>query len=186
MKSCTQCKLLKEAIEFSKDQTASDGLKSYCKDCCKKYNKNKHKKFSAEQKARYNTARKEKYENDINGVRTKRLEYMETWRKNNAQKTLYGQARIRAAKRGLEFNIELSDVVIPDVCPILQVPLVKDGKTWFSPSLDRIDVTKGYIKGNVAVISDLANTMKNSATFEQLRTFNKNILQYIGDDIVHT
>jgi hypothetical protein len=38
-----------------------------------------------------------------------------------------------------------------------------------SPSLDRIDNSKGYVKGNVAVISFRANTLKNNATADELR-----------------
>jgi hypothetical protein len=37
-----------------------------------------------------------------------------------------------------------------------------------SPTLDRIDNAKGYVKGNVCVISKKANTMKNNATPEEV------------------
>jgi hypothetical protein len=91
----------------------------------------------------------------------------------NPIRKIYNDAKLRAAKKGLEFNIELSDIVIPNVCPILDIKLehnVKHSKEN-SPSIDRIDNTKGYIKGNIQVISTLANNMKNSATFEQLHKF---------------
>ena len=45
-----------------------------------------------------------------------------------------------------------------------------------SATVDRIDNSKGYIKGNVMVISRLANAMKNEASFEELEIFSKNII----------
>lgn len=103
----------------------------------------------------------------------------EYWLKNY-KRTMLQKAKTRAQKRGLEFNIDESDIVIPEVCPILEVPLIigTKGDYEYSPSLDRIDNTKGYVKGNVQVISKKANSMKNSATSEELQTFCKNILRY--------
>ena len=83
-------------------------------------------------------------------------------------------------KNKKEFNIEPTDIVIPTHCPYLNVELLTDTKNNLSPnyySIDRIDSSKGYIKGNIQIISRLANTMKNNATEEQLITFAKNILK---------
>lgn len=86
-------------------------------------------------------------------------------RKNHAntprEKRLWNAAKSRANKKGREFSIELSDVVIPALCPVLGIPMDR-------PSLDRIDGTKGYVKGNVRVISHRANMLKNNATIEEL------------------
>ena len=93
---------------------------------------------------------------------------------------MYVAAKNRAKRRKLEFNIEESDIVIPNVCPLLEIPIKYGDRTNYenSPSLDRIDNSKGYIKGNIWVISQKANAMKNSATLEELRTFSTNILRY--------
>src|SRR5208337_5299728 len=77
---------------------------------------------------------------------------------DNPSKLLLITCKARAKKLGWEFNLEESDIIIPDVCPILKFSLGRRGGTKdFSPSLDRIDNTKGYIKGNVQVISWRAN-----------------------------
>lgn len=98
----------------------------------------------------------------------------------NFNKAMFTAAKYRAEQRGIEFNIELEDIVIPDKCPILECEFVygTSSNYDYSPSLDRIDNSKGYIKGNVQVISTKANKMKNSATTEELEKFCKNILRY--------
>ena len=48
-----------------------------------------------------------------------------------------------------KFSI-LSDIIFPTHCPILGIELIKGGtgvQTFNSPSIDRIDPNKGYIKG---------------------------------------
>lgn len=86
----------------------------------------------------------------------------------------------RAIKKNFEFNITVADLDWPTHCPILEVPLTWDGDRWDSPSIDRVDSSKGYVKGNVRIISTLANAMKAHATNEQLATFAKNIMSYVS------
>lgn len=100
---------------------------------------------------------------------------------------MWRRAKNRASERGLEFNIEVSDVVIPELCPVFGTPIKENkgrsGAYPDSPSLDKIDPTLGYIKGNVQVVSQMANMMKYNATPEQLRTFAKYILQTYPDEL---
>lgn len=88
---------------------------------------------------------------------------------------MFRRAKSRAKERNIEFSIDKSDVIIPEFCPILGVKLEPfaghSGGRPNSPALDRIDNSKGYIKGNVVVISHLANMMKSSASREELLTF---------------
>lgn len=103
-------------------------------------------------------------------VKTWREEYKTKWYK----KSMLSAARHRAQKCGHEFNLTEEDLQIPDVCPVLGIAIFpkRGGKTGpgpNSPSLDRLDNTLGYIKGNVQVISHRANGLKSDATIEELR-----------------
>ncbi len=96
--------------------------------------------------------------------------------KLNPTKALYKSAKQNAKSKNLEFTIELSDIVIPEVCPVFNTPFDlerKKGRRINGPSIDRIDPSKGYIKGNIQIICDLANRMKQDATLEQLKQFGK-------------
>jgi hypothetical protein len=95
------------------------------------------------------------------------------YNKRNPEMKLYRSAKWRAKTDGLEFNIDVSDIAIPATCPILGTPLFfTDGlKTNNTPSLDRVDNTKGYVKGNVRVISVKANTMKGDLALDIMDKF---------------
>lgn len=77
--------------------------------------------------------------------------------------------RKRANKSGLECSISVEDIVIPKVCPVLGIPLVwATGKqTNNSPSIDRVDNSKGYTKDNIRVISMRANRLKSNMTIDE-------------------
>lgn len=102
-------------------------------------------------------------------------------RKSNPERHLFNKAKNRCTKSGIEFSITIDDIVIPAACPLLGVSISPYAERDFVPSLDRIDNSKGYIPGNVWVISFLANRMKNTATHEQLTTFSSNWLEKYKD-----
>jgi hypothetical protein len=102
------------------------------------------------------------------------LQIVKNWRYKNPEKAMLQRVRARARRKKYEFNLELIDILIPEVCPILRInidKIVTGLPRNDSPSLDRIDNTKGYIKGNVMVISHKANAMKHNATPEELIKF---------------
>lgn len=88
---------------------------------------------------------------------------------------MHQRAKQRCKETGKEFSIVVSDITIPNICPILGIELNmnsgKSGAYRNSPSLDRIDNSKGYTKENIQVISQLANAMKCHATKEELLRF---------------
>ena len=84
---------------------------------------------------------------------------------------LRDNARKRAILKDMDFELyTFKDLPkIPKKCPYLDIDLVVGciGGVDNSPSVDRIDNKKGYVKGNVQIISRKANQIKNNATFEE-------------------
>jgi hypothetical protein len=89
---------------------------------------------------------------------------------NNPNKFLCKDAKHRAKKKNIPFDITADDVIIPEVCPILGIPLKAGDKIVCntSPTIDRIKPELGYVKGNIQVLSYRANMLKSNATIEEL------------------
>lgn len=95
--------------------------------------------------------------------------YLKAQRRLKPAVALHSRARQRAARRGLPFDLRVSDVIVPSVCPALGVPiLIGKTRSLFSPSLDRIRPGLGYVRGNTRVISDKANRLKGVLDVEGL------------------
>lgn len=82
-------------------------------------------------------------------------------------------AKARAKAAEIPFVLTVEDIVIPSHCPILGLPLFqmlgRRGGGDNSPSLDRVIPERGYVPGNIIVISNRANRLKNDATIAELR-----------------
>ncbi len=90
-----------------------------------------------------------------------------SWYNTTEEYKIWHRAKSRAKKLGVEFNIEISDIVIPEVCPVFNTPFDKTSNDY-TYSIDRIDPNKGYIKGNVMIISNKANRIKSDASLSEL------------------
>jgi hypothetical protein len=82
---------------------------------------------------------------------------------------LYNHARQRARETGAQFALTLAGVKnmypVDGRCPVLGIELQRGSVTQDqSPSLDRLDPTKGYVPSNVTIISYLANRIKQQET----------------------
>lgn len=103
----------------------------------------------------------------------------------SSEQKMLQRARGRAREKGIEVNITLEDIMIPEFCPILGIKLEaykgRSGGNPESPALDRIDNRFGYIKGNVMVVSHLANMMKSSASTEQMIKFAEWVIKTHGN-----
>jgi len=114
----------------------------------------------------------------VQKYQAKSTQKLKIWRYANPERCLHLNIKSRAKRMGTEFNLDWQDIDIPILCPALGIPILvgtndgmKTGPSPHSPSVDRIDNDKGYIKGNIQVLSHKANTMKNSASPQQLVRF---------------
>lgn len=95
----------------------------------------------------------------------------------------------RSAKiRGHEFNLTYKDILalIVPTCPVLGITLDyslgghKEKILPSSPSVDRINNNKGYIVGNVIIVSQLANKVKHNLTLEELVLYLPKMVDFYG------
>tara|TARA_R110000823_G_scaffold124599_1_gene251209 strand:+ start:319 stop:828 length:510 start_codon:yes stop_codon:yes gene_type:complete len=88
------------------------------------------------------------------------------------QQELHHNAKKRAKRKGIVFTILKEEIHIPSYCPLLGIPLMKNPNGRYqwdnSATIDKIDNNKGYVVGNVWVVSSLANLIMSSATAEQI------------------
>lgn len=85
---------------------------------------------------------------------------------------------------GFNFNLTIEDIIIPEKCPLLEITLSTNPKDFKEQNYytgDRIDSSKGLVKGNIQIISMLANRMKNKATELELLTFATNGLKILNN-----
>jgi hypothetical protein len=135
------------------------------------------------------------YQGTTHGKQTKRARHLKNPEKNHeytvnyktkmialdcGRTYLYRIAKKRARQANLEFTITPQDVGTPDTCPVLGIPLYfSDVRTDNTPSLDRVDNTKGYTPGNVQVISWLANRLKQDLSIQNIRSLYQYLVRYL-------
>jgi hypothetical protein len=135
-----------------------------CLECKKQIDKN-YKENNKEHIREYH----KKYSKKNYTTENRRKKYID-----NIEVELLHHAKSRSLLKNLEFNITKEDITIPSTCPIFGVTLNFENKNNV-PTLDRIDSSKGYIKGNIQVISFKANRLKNNGTIEEF----KKIISYM-------
>lgn len=80
-------------------------------------------------------------------------------------------AKRRAMRDNLPFDLTVDDITIPKKCPVLGVRFDLEGPRTSadSPTLDRIKPHLGYVKSNVIVICSKANRAKSDLNSSELR-----------------
>ena len=82
-------------------------------------------------------------------------------------KHMVNSLRGRSKRKSIPFDLTANDLLklIPadGLCPALGIPIIFGGKlSRNSPSVDRLIPALGYVRGNIAIISHKANSMKHA------------------------
>jgi hypothetical protein len=175
-KQCSKCKKVLPVTMFSKDARLENGLRAYCRSC------------QAQSAAKW-------YEN---GGQEKRQSYVKSNPILRITSNMIDHARRRARNKNLPLDIDLNYVRLmvgenaefASHCPVFNVPLEWScqrgngtGGLPNSPSIDRIDPSRGYVKGNIWVISHRANTIKNDASHDELKLVTKAVGKALVDSL---
>ena len=157
-RSCTQCKEFKATSEFSWKGPDHKRLTARCH-ACRRANYKESPERNRQRASEHHWANRESI-----------LARMKERRRASPSVHLCREAKSRARARGLPFDLQPEDVVVPTHCPVLGMPLrMNEGKSGpDSPTLDRVIPALGYVRGNVVVISHRANTIKSDASLEEL------------------
>jgi hypothetical protein len=145
------------------------------------YEANRDKKRELNRRYRVVNADKIKAYTIVNA--DKKKVYDKVYYENNVDKakndtTFWAKGRIsaiksRCTKDRISFNLTVEYLVSiypkDGKCPLFGTPLIIGDKTRVNnPSVDRIIPSKGYIEGNVRIISNEANRLKSNATLKEL------------------
>jgi hypothetical protein len=156
-KLCRVCNTNKKLFEFSLNKKAKNGLQSKCKECDKSYQtarRNNNKAVCLDYGRKYQAKRRESFEYRL--------------------QMLLNASKQRAKNKNREHNLTLEDIKtlypLDGRCPVFGFKLEFNtaGFRETSPSIDRIDSSKGYTKDNIQIISWKANRLKAYATVEDL------------------
>ena len=123
--------------------------------------------------------------------------YRSKLKPNNYFKRLYKQlhnVKRRAIRENIPYDLDIEYFIdkdpkpdgqktgYPDYCPILGIKLELNNKTTAdnSPSFDKVLPERGYVKGNVQIISYKANRLKSNMSIEDFKKF----IEYIENNTV--
>lgn len=128
---------------------------------------------SAKRRAKTIQELKERYRADPDKYRKMERERAMRDPKRYWVKNTISKAAARAEKTGVAFDLDVEYIlgILTEECPIFGTPFVFVGNKHVcaeSASLDRLVPAKGYVKGNVVVISHLANTIKQNVTAREV------------------
>jgi len=170
--TCRTCGVEKPLSEYWKQTNRKSGFQSECRSCM------------GGRQNRWRRNNRERAREISNNA-------LKKTRRGNPVKAMLAGLRWRARQLGLEFNLSPSDIVIPEKCPVLGIPLKSAyGQSSrrigydrdCAPSVDRIDNSRGYTRDNIIVVSFKANRIKSNASVDELEAVANFYRRLMDDD----
>ena len=112
------------------------------------------------------------------------------YRRNNFEKMILKRLKKRAERKNVPVSVTAGYLkkFIPDdmICPVLGIKMEVGQKisNVNSPSVDRIIPEKGYVPGNIIIVSNKVNWIKSNATPDEIikvGKFYKKLLEEMED-----
>lgn len=87
----------------------------------------------------------------------------------DAQREKFRRKKANAIRCGVEFSVSFGELDWPKYCPVLglEIDYFSEKRGECSPSFDKVDPEKGYVSGNVKIISWRANRIKNDGSADE-------------------
>ena len=155
-KACTVCGEVNPLDQYRKYSGRGRlGLRPLCKVCQREYEKTWRSNSTEARKA-------------ARAKRSQKTEiYSREYRAKNRAAYLISECRRRSQKRGIAFDLDahvtqIQERISKATCEVSGIALALEaapGRAYNTPSLDRIDPSKGYVYGNVRIVAFAVNAM---------------------------
>lgn len=178
MKICSKCKKEYLLERFVKNKQCKNGYASTCKNCQNEYSRG----WKQENRERLAPIRRRQYAERYGVIQREKERIRKAQHPLRVRcQLLRGGMRDRARKLGLDFDSTFFTVaylmqIVGDkpYCECcskrLDISFKSDGSpNNDSPSMDRVVGSKGYVRGNVALLCWRCNNLKRDATSGELR-----------------
>lgn len=161
-KFCTKCRTLKPLSKFCLSKKGRFGVSSLCKECDNK----KSKKYYEDNIEKMRECSRKYHKANTEKVRERKRKY----HKANQFKMSILKLKNRSRKKAIPFDLDIEHLeqlweICEGICPMTGVPMLKmseKGRDQFVMSVDRIIPEKGYIKGNVRLVSLWYNVARSN------------------------
>lgn len=193
-KACPECSTVKPLVDFYRDKSKPDGLTRRCKECTKasvnqwrkqnleKARKQRRKSYynNREHALAYGEKWRQANPDKVKGYYEARKDEFKQRRKGRDYfiKSMLKSAQNRAIDEQLPFDLTIE--YLQEIAT-MHCPVTGDKLDWnreleetskrnsLVPSLDKIVPSRGYVKGNVAIISWRMNVLKSDMTTTELQ-----------------